>query len=359
MPINVNYDPSLALAGQLAHDAGQGKFLQQEDQYNYETDRFDREYDLREEQFAESQDQYDETLAYNYDMAAQRGGQFQQQLDQQAYQYDAGLQSRHQLADQQQAAQAEYQEGQLEFQREGIEANQQMALTTRQAKIVQGHRDQMFKAAMSDATAIENYNFRLPEQKEQALQEWGKLHPGQNYPYTDLPLQQPAGSSSLERAASELKQAFGEMHEDGIENLFGTVQDGVYAPDQKMRPSAQAWLSLRRANITAATQREKSQVNQSTPDEITVQKSKAIVKQHSDWISAREKWVDIQLKDQVSRDEDSGYRGGSKQDLAGRFRLEYEERYSHTLPSPTTPAEFEALPPGARYRGSDGTVRTK
>lgn len=362
MPINVNYDPAIALAGQLAHDAGQGQYLQQEDRYNYETDRFEREYELREDQFEEGQYQYDENQAYNYDMAAQRGGQFDQQLAQQAYQYDAGLQSRHQLADQQYVAQGEYQEGQLEFQREGIEARQEEALTSRQAKMVQGHRDQAFKEAMSAAAAIENFRFRKPEQKVQAKEQWqhyyGASTPGGRYPY-DLPFAGPAGSSSLEQAEAEFKQTYGKAYEPGMAMMFGTVQDGVYVPDQKMRPAAEAWLSLKRANITAATALKKAQANQTSPDEIQAKKINAVVEQHSDWITDREEWVDDQLKLQISKDADSGYRGGLKQDLADGFRLEYLDRYSHTLPSPATAPEYDALPVGALYRSSDGTVRTK
>ena len=82
MPITVGYDVPFELQGRLGYEAGRGRFLQTEDKFNEEIRQYDEQQGLRQQQFSESQRQYDVGAQYKYDALGQNNQQFQQQLHQ-------------------------------------------------------------------------------------------------------------------------------------------------------------------------------------------------------------------------------------------------------------------------------------
>ena len=92
MPINITYNPSYATSGAISNAAGRGEFLQKEDKFNFEQDKFSQS-------LAENQRQYDQSLALNVGKTQLQNRQFNQSLNQRGNQFDRTLDQRGYLAE--------------------------------------------------------------------------------------------------------------------------------------------------------------------------------------------------------------------------------------------------------------------
>jgi len=190
MAINVQYQPSFVDGGELARDAGRGRFLQDQAKFDYQRIDTDRQFALREDQFGESQRQFDETidqrgsqfdrnLGYQVDSRTIQDRQVQQRLNQQEYQFDRqqGQQDR------QFAAGQEANERRAVERQQALESAQQFSSIEAENASIRGIRqrqeDRQYSLALQDFSRIEDANAKgklKPAEYDQAKRQFVAKH---------------------------------------------------------------------------------------------------------------------------------------------------------------------------------------
>jgi hypothetical protein len=146
MPITIEYQPSFVTGGQVAYDAGRGRFLQDQDRFN-----------LSQAQFGEQQRQFDQRLQFAAQEAALRDQQLRAQMGQRGAIANAQLQ----YQDMQQRRSLEAELIQQQMQQEGWEQRNQQQLEMAEmqvnARAQQLQQTQQFDAAMMEKQQIQQY----------------------------------------------------------------------------------------------------------------------------------------------------------------------------------------------------------
>lgn len=236
MPITIEYQPSLVAGGQIAYQAGRGRFLQEQDRFNFQ-----------QAGLAEQQRQFDQRLQFAAQEAALRDQQLRSQLGQQAGLAQQQLAYRD-LADRRGIA-ANFQ--MAEMQQEGWDRRnqQQLQLAQMQEAAAQARlkQTQQFNNAMQEKDTLQKYiteNSAVlsPEQAQGLVAQWEQSH-GLPWGFDTTAIIE-AQQAQEQRMAAELEEVAGMlgMPPNSIGKLIDWIPDKNGKPIISPTPLGEAWL---------------------------------------------------------------------------------------------------------------------
>ena len=238
MPITVRYDPSYVTGGQLAHDAGQGQFLQKQAQFDYQRMDTDRKFGLAEDQLGEQSRQFDESLAqggsqfdrnlgFQQDSARLQDSQFGRNLTQNAYEASQNRSQRgYEFGAQLQQRQAEV-AGQGRAREEAFRQRERSDLRGIQQQKEQQRFGLGLQAAQNLQAAIQKGDLTV-QQAEQAKGQWVQQYGSDAGFSQEFPFDVPSpGTPEFDN--DSFRQSFTDMGTDGDgEVMIAPSEMGMY-----------------------------------------------------------------------------------------------------------------------------------
>ena len=259
MPITIEYQPSFVAGGQIAYDAGRGRFLQEQDRFN-----------LSQDQLGEQQRQFDQRLQFAAQEAALRDDQLRRQMGQRGA--IANAQLAYQDMNQRRSLQAGFAREQMQQAGWADRNQQQLQLAKMQvdARQAQAQQTQQFQAAMNEQQQIQQYvqqNAAVlsPEQVAGITSQWEAKH-GLPWGFDQQAVieaqqaQQELAVKRIESAAVELGMPDGAFEKGLI--TFGTDKSGNSVPI--LTPPGEAWVRRKEMELKETAALERVQVTEET-----------------------------------------------------------------------------------------------
>jgi len=386
MPINIQYIPDTAATGQIAYDAGRGLFLQNQDRFNLEQQKFGLDLnrlnvnqDQYDRSLQEQQRQYDTSQGLAERKFSESQREFNSSFGEQQRQFDQGLQFKAQLAalqDYQQQRKLGQQQSQfddqLQFSRQkqaAEQARQQQLQAIQQRKDLQAVRQQkesrLYNQGLTAAQKVSDYLGKLnPDQQQQVIGQWmdqyGTLFGGQ-FPFQSPP-QQPQ-VQTREMAVQGLEQMPGMLPGEaaGLVDAYGTTgPDGAFVVDRNKLGDAITKIRMDREKRQADNQRAEDEARAALFKENQARLEAEQKAQEKRQRAEQEKrQQQLQSQREASEAAYAAYQTAKrKADSAGDDFGE-EQANGFNFPRPANQQEIDQLPLGTYYINTENKLRRK